>query len=262
MNHRIVRGPNRSTELPIIAMIRVRNEQDLMKDTLDHLATFADGIIVFDDASTDDTLSISLAHPLVIEVIVNRQWRSTDRIWEETANRRILNQRALKRKPQWLFYSDADERFEGDIRDYLLNECAPTVGGIRIRLLDAYITSEDQAAFVRGQELWNFRSLFGVERRDILMAWRSSSGADFVTPDAREPRMLRGEMISNFWCQHYGKSMSIAQWDETCRYYVDNFPIYRDKWAARIGKAVHVESDFGTPLYKWDDVKSESIQIN
>lgn len=241
-------------------MIRLRNESDLLQETLDHLAEIADGIVVYDDASTDGSTEIALAHPAVVEVIRNRRWRSSNRVWEETANRRLLHQRTLRYRPDWLFYADADERFEVGIREYLLASPAH-VGGLRVSLFDAYMTPDDHEPFERGRPLWGFRTWFGPERRRILMAWRRGRGADFKTPDAREPQGLTGELVEKFTCQHYGKALSEAQWEETCTYYVDHFPEYRDKWQARRGKAIHTQSDFSTPLYRWPDVVSHAIDI-
>ncbi|MFF2052784.1 glycosyltransferase family 2 protein [Leifsonia sp. NPDC058194] len=244
----------------IIGMIRLRNEEDLLQDTLDHLSTIVDGIVVFDDASTDRSREIALSHRHVVEVVQNRHWRRRNRIWEETANRRILYARAKRLRPAWVFYSDADERFVGDIRGFL-HDAGPEVRGLRINLFDAYMTADDALPHREGVPLLDFRSSFGPERRRILMAWRPDASVDFTTKDAREPQGVTGPLIDRFECQHYGKALSEQQWEETCRYYVDNFPIYREKWLARMGKAIHTESDFGTPLYTWPDVVAHAVDI-
>jgi glycosyltransferase involved in cell wall biosynthesis len=247
----------------IVAMVRVRNEELLLEDTLDHLASFADGIVVFDDASTDSSKETALRHPAVLEVISSKHWRKSGRQWEETANRRLLYQRSLRWRPEWVFYADADERFSGDIRRMLLEETPEHVHGIRVSLFDAYLTPDDHEGYRQGQPLWGLRKWFGPERRRILVAWRPSPSVDFTTPDAREPQGIAGDLSDpqSFLCQHYGKGLSIEQWDETCRYYIDRFPIYRDKWQARLGKAIHTESDFGSPLFSWDDVVDHAVDI-
>lgn len=257
---RILKGRRSVSSGSIIGMIRLRNEEALLQDTLDHLSGIVDGIVVFDDASTDRSREIALAHPHVVEVVVNRHWRRRNRIWEETANRRILYRRAKRLQPSWVFYSDADERFVGEIRDFL-HDAGPEVRGLRINLFDAYLTPGDSQPYSAGAPLLDFRSSFGPERRRILMAWRPDASVDFTTKDAREPQGVPGPLIDRFECQHYGKALSEEQWEETCRYYVDNFPIYRDKWLARMGKAIHTESDFGTPLYAWPDVTRHAIDI-
>lgn len=247
----------------IIGMIRERNESLLLRDSLDHLAEHVDAIVVFDDASTDDSVEIAKNHPAVLEVIENRYWRRGNRIWEEATNRKKLHDRAKRYNPEWLFYCDADERFEGDIKKYLKEGCPEDVNAVRISLLDAYITQDDQAPYERGKRLYNFRKYFGPERRDILMIWRNHQGADFRRKDGREPQCIsRKNEITRFYCQHYGKSLSIEHWEETCDYYIKYFPKYSDKWRERKGKAVHSLSDFGTPLFKWEEAKLNSVKIN
>jgi glycosyltransferase involved in cell wall biosynthesis len=243
-------------------MIRLRNEELLLEDTLDHLAAFTDGIVVYDDASTDQSRQIALRHPHVIEVITNRHWRKTNRIWEETANRRMLYRRTLRHRPEWVFYSDADERFEGDIRETLLSGSFRDVQAVRVSLYDAYLTPDDRSPFTQGDVLWNFRRYFGPERRRILMAWRPGHLVDYRLPDSREPHGIEGVVVSSFSCQHYGKAQSEEQWDETCRYYIERFPdIYAEKWRKRLGRAIHTESDFGAPLVTWDQVEAHAVDI-
>lgn len=247
----------------VIGLIRERNEALLLQDTLDHLSQFVDAIVVYDDASTDRSVSIARNHDKVIEVIKAKRWRKTNRLWEEASNRKKLLSRAKKYNPEWFFYCDADERFEGDIKKYLLEECPRDVNSVRIPLLDAYITRNDKDPYKSGRKLFNFRKYFGPERRDILMIWRNGCGADFDQIDAREPKgIIDYKEETKFYCQHYGKSLSIEQWEETCNYYVEHFPKYRDKWQARKGKAIHDRSDFGDKLYPWDEAKLKSYRIN
>ena len=62
--------------------------------------------------------------------------------------------------------------------------------------------------------------------------------------------------------QHYGKAISIGHWEDTCNYYMEHFPQYSDKWRQRKGLAVHTLSDFGTPLYSWEEVKKAGVIIH
>lgn len=259
VNYRIALKKQAHLDLKIIALMRVRNEELLISDSLNHVSSFADGILVLDDASADKTVQIVLNHPKVIGVIENKKWRSRNRIWEETAHRRKLLQIASKYRPDWFFYCDADERFEGDLRDFLLMKCPPEITAVRVNLLDAYITAEDQDDFKPHNKLMNFRKYFGTERREILMAWRSSALAEYYKPDSREPSITFGDTTTNFWCQHYGKAISIQDWETTCDYYINNFPeIYQTRWLARKGKAIHTRSDFNTDLKTWEDAKASS----
>lgn len=260
-SYKIIKGANKNQTPKTLGMIRLRNEELVLQDTLDSLSQHVDGVVVYDDASNDKSVRIALSHPVVLEVIVNKKWRK-DRVWEETANRRLLYQRSSTYKPEWFFYSDADERFEGDIKKFLKSKEAKKVDGIRISLFDAYMTPSDKKPYTPGIPLYNFRKKFGIERRDILMIWRNNVGADYMLPDSREPTGISEEkVITRFYCQHYGKSLSIEQWEENCRYYYENFPAYSQKWKDRMGKAIHVKSDFDTELVSWEKVKRSSIKI-
>ena len=245
-------------KIEIIGLIRERNESLILKDTLDHLSQFVDGIILFDDASTDNSLDIARHHPFIIKIIANKRWQNNYRELEETKHRQLLLEAAQEYHPEWLFYMDADERFEGKIREFLLS-CDKKIDGIRISLFDAYMTPEDYEPYYGG-ELFNFRKYFGPEKREILMIWRNKPQIKFKGLDAREP-VVKGKIITKFYCQHYGKALSIKHWEETCNFYSKYFRKYSEKWTGRKGKAIHVKSDFNRRLYTWQEVKKNAVLI-
>jgi len=116
------------------------------------------------------------------------------------------------------------------------------------------MTQDDHAPYTSDQKLMNFRRSFGPERRDILMLWRNRPQVHFVDGRGRTPQLI-GQVKTDLYCQHYGKSLSVAHWEETCDYYITHFPYetYGKKWEARKGKAIHARSDFNRPLYPWGD---------
>ena len=170
----------------IIGLTRVRNESLILQDFLDHMSQFVDGIIGFDDASEDDTRLILHNHPRVIDVIHNDVWGNP--YYVQASQRQRLIVAAQVFKPTWLFYADADERFDGDIRSFL--KTAKDVDGIRISLFDAYMTPDDNEPYQKGWPLFNFRKWFGPEKRDILMIWKNNPAVHISGGGGRAPFVL------------------------------------------------------------------------
>ena len=115
-------------------------------------------------------------------------------------------------------------------------------------------TPGDHAPYQADRELLGFRRFFGPERRDILMLWRNRLEVFFAKNHGREPGGVE-HVVTDLHCQHYGKSLSVEHWEETCEYYMRHFPFdtYGQKWRDRKGRAIHTQSDFMRPLYEWGD---------
>jgi hypothetical protein len=97
------------------------------------------------------------------------------------------------------------------------------------------------------------------------MAWRPSTKFRYEGLDRREPAYDSSARISVslLRCKHFGKAISVDQWETTCDYFEEYFPEpYKTKWRNRKGKAIHIQSDFSTPLYGWEEVHLHVIQIH
>ncbi|MBQ3305953.1 glycosyltransferase family 2 protein [Candidatus Saccharibacteria bacterium] len=263
MNIHEIKTHNKHVWRPkIVGLIRERNEALILQDTLDELAKIADAIVVFDDASEDDSVKIALNHPKVVKILANQTWNSdVDRSKDETLQRGALLQAGMKYHPKWILYQDADERFEKPekVREFMLNNAKnPKVSSITFTFYDAYMTKKDQEPYTGGK-LYGFRKMFGVERREIPMAWKPNKDIRYPEdiPDLRVPVGIDPKKaVKKFFVQHYGKSLSVDQWEETCDYYIEHFPGYAEKWKKRKGKGIHsTKSDFGTKLLTWEEVK-------
>lgn len=239
----------KNRKLQIFGLTRVMNESRIIKETLDHLSEFCSGgIFVYDDCSTDNTVELCKNHPKVILVIEGKYWDS-DREKAEFENRQSLLTEAQKfaNENDWFVYIDADERIEFDWNSIAgFNENAAAV---RMKLFDFYITPED--IYKKYAE----RQFIGPEFREIITAFKNSPLIRYDQPDQREVTVdTNGIIINQGFVKHYGKSISVEQWEETCNYYVDHFPKYAEKWEKRKGKAVHYGfSDFGNKLIKWSE---------
>jgi glycosyltransferase involved in cell wall biosynthesis len=242
----------------LIGMTRVRNEASILGDTLDFVGRHVDAIIAYDDASTDRTLELLRRHPKVALILANGAWEAevNARRTVEHRHRQLLLQYAWEQlRFNWMFCFDADERITGDLRGFASGPRASGCDGVSIQLFDAYMTPDDWAPYQPDRELLNFRRFYGPEQRDILMLWRNRPEVFFAEGHERQPGGV-GRLRTDLYCQHYGKSLSIEHWEETCDYYIKHFPFetYGRKWLARKGQAIHTQSDFMRPLYEWGDV--------
>jgi hypothetical protein len=241
----------------LVAMTRVRNEALILPDTLDYLGDQVDAIVAYDDASADDTVDILRQHPKVALIVANRSWEANvdARKRAEGRHRGLLLDMARAELPhQWMFCFDPDERVTGNVRGFVEALDADACDAVRVQLFDAYITPEDCEPYRPECPLLDFRRFYGPEQRDILMLWRNHPGIGFAEGDGRTPRGM-SQVKTELYCQHYGKSLSVEHWEETCDYYIRHFPYetYGKKWSARKGQAVHTKSDFERPLYEWGE---------
>ena len=241
----------------IVAMTRIRNEALILPDTLDYLATQVDAIVAYDDASTDDTIDILRKHPKVALIVANQSWEKdiAARKLAEGRHRGLLLDMARSELPHdWMFCFDPDERVTSDLPSFVASLEADASDAVRVQLFDAYMTPEDYAPYAPDQPLLHFRKFYGPEQRDILMLWRNCPEIHFAEGHGRTPGGMSNVKI-DLYCQHYGKSLSVEHWEETCDYYIRHFPFetYGKKWTERKGQAIHTESDFNRPLYEWGD---------
>ena len=241
----------------IVGMTRIRNEALILPDTLDYLATQVDAIVAYDDASTDDTVDILRKHPKVALIVANQSWEKdvAARKLAEGRHRGLLLDMARSELPHdWMFCFDPDERVTGDLPSFVASLEADASDAVRVQLFDAYMTPEDCAPYAPDLPLLHFRKFYGPEQRDILMLWRNRPEIHFAEGHGRTPGGMERVKI-DLHCQHYGKSLSVDHWEETCDYYIRHFPFetYGKKWTERKGQAIHTESDFKRPLYEWGE---------
>lgn len=231
----------------IYGLLRIRNEELIIQDTLNHLAEFCKGVFVYDDCSDDNSFEICKNHPIVKSIIKGKIWDS-NRERAEFQNRQAILEEAKRFADEndWFVYIDADERIEFNWEK--LFEYGDDVIAVRMKLFDFYITPEDV------NKKYYEREWIGPEYREIIMLFRNSEYLRYESPDQREVTLGRkGIIINEGYVKHYGKAISIDAWEKKCDYYANYFPKYSEKWLKRKGKAIHIKSDFGYDLIKWHE---------
>ena len=105
--------------MKIVAMIQTYNEEDIIKETIEHLLSQGLEIVILDNGSTDQTYEICKKYQGkgVSEII---QFKSTE--WEHVFNLRTLYQMALHQNPDWIVINDADEFLESGTKNSLKEE--------------------------------------------------------------------------------------------------------------------------------------------
>jgi hypothetical protein len=199
-------------------------------------------------------------------IVANQAWEKdvAARKLAEGRHRGLLLDMARAELPHdWMFCFDPDERVTGNLPSFVASPEADASDAVRVQLFDAYMTPEDCAPYAPDLPLLHFRKFYGPEQRDILMLWRNRPEIHFAEGHGRTPGGMERVKI-DLHCQHYGKSLSVDHWEETCDYYIRHFPFetYGKKWTERKGQAIHTESDFKRPLYEWgEELFANAVRI-
>lgn len=237
-----------------LGITRLRNESIIIQSTLDRLKGHLDGVVVFDDCSTDNTVEICEADPFVLEVVKGKEWATDPAIRKqlETTHRQELHDYANRKySPAWMLYFDGDEHIYFDAIDWTDNMV------YAFRLFHVYITPKDKDKHFLDREM------IGSEYITIPMLFRP--------PGQFYNRIVRNGAFPAIGgtVKHFGKGISEEHWEETCDYYINhldetmaNGESISDKWSRRKGKAVHENSDFGRPLIRWADRYDHPDLIN
>lgn len=235
--------------MKMVGITRIRNVSSIIEYTLAHVSNLVDEIYVFDDCSTDDTIAICKKFPKVKRIMKSKTWSRNPivRMRLEGSQRQAIFLESLKSNPDWVYYFDADEIAYFDDIDFL----DKNISAYRMRLFDFYITEGDV------NKRFFERKYMGPEFRDILTLFRPSKNVHFPT---RLPGGITGRVESKGFIKHYGKAISINDWEEKCDYYINHLyetqpgnSTISEKWKKRKGRAIHTKSDFNRQLIEWED---------
>lgn len=240
----------------IALAVRVRNEWPLVRGLLDHVGDLCDEAWILDDAS-DVAPPPDLGRSVKRVVLIRaRNWSGAGGRLGEGLQRDHLLQRIKRASTcEWILQLDADERLANPAALRQLTD-EREVDGWVVPLVDFYITPDD-AEKVDNEAPDRVRLWFGIETRWTLALFRTVPRSYVSRGDVREPQGLVEKRVRETAVariDHYGKAVSITEWERKVDFYVAHYPEYREKWLSRRGAAVHRgTSDFGTALVRRDD---------
>ena len=116
--------------MKLLACVLAKNDEVVIGKCLERLSESADGIVVFDDGSTDNTVKIAKSFDKVIRIFENPPYQE----WKPVRNIKKILSFVSDVQPEWVLITDSDDvidiRFAKE-KDNLLND--PKVGRYHFR---------------------------------------------------------------------------------------------------------------------------------
>ena len=128
------------------AICIIKNEVDMISDTLDYALTFCDTIYVFDNASTDGSWEVICAKVAIDSRIVIVA--HTDEIYRNQFRNRVYNMfNHTFLTSDWWYILDADEMLIEDPRPMLIKAMQQKKNQMRVWQAQFYFTDKDLAVY-------------------------------------------------------------------------------------------------------------------
>lgn len=237
----------------ITILSRLRNESLVLPDFLNHIDSFCDEAFFLDDCSLDNSVEILESYPKTKKILRNYFHEGNQSFCQTSQRKILLDWARIYAKNDFLMLIEPDERICFDFNK-LEEYDRQGKNIIYMQLFDSYLTKDDREPYRQGDKLENLRKWWGPEMREIGFLFKKDADYDIEIPACRQPQIKNENKIVDGFVKHYGKSLSVNHWEETCDYYIKSVPMLAEKWKQRKGKAIHEKSDFGRDLYQWDQL--------
>ncbi|AZO93811.1 glycosyltransferase [Halocella sp. SP3-1] len=243
-----------SKEFKLLSMMRVKNEEEWLEESIISQLPLVDKLIILDDGSTDQTPEVCKSFPRLVEYHYQKE-----NMLDEVRDKNRLLAWALKHQPDWILALDGDEVLEelaGEtiIREIsLLDPLAPQFTVFYLHFLYMW-NKKDYYRIDPGiySNFWQPR-LFSLHKQNIgrLLFKNTDHGGNFhcgsIPANLRWiPRKLDVRV------KHYGyftAEQRRRKYDWYCQH---------DPQKAKTGYYEHLISEEGLILAKWKERKRSS----
>ncbi len=147
-------------------LLVVRDEADIIAQTLDHLLTWADGVYILDTGSTDGTWEIVNELALREKRVVPMMSRPL--FWNLGLRAMLFDKyRPRFGRDDWIVRLDADEFYHVAPPEFVRSSVSRAEGRVRVQMFEFVLTRSMVEAWERGEESVADRSRDITERRRI-----------------------------------------------------------------------------------------------
>ncbi|MFZ5433329.1 MAG: glycosyltransferase, partial [Calditrichota bacterium] len=226
-------------------MMNIKNEDRWLQEVLDSIARIAEGIVILDDGSTDQTPQICRSHPALLDY-----YRQENVPLDKVRDKNRILHMALAQRPDWILCLDGDE---------VLEESAPQ------RIREAIRTCPDDVSGFNFEFLymWNDRNHYRIDGiyNHILhpclfrLAGQNAEALGFFTTDhggnlhcERVPGNLQGRIV-----EADIKILHLGYMHEASRRKKYDWNKARDPKYANQGYYEHLLDQPGQVLVEWQE---------
>ena len=178
------------TPKKLVAMLRVKDAIETIRECLDSLSSFADEIVVVDNGSTDGTLGVYEEYPKIVDVARTEGF-------DEGRDKNLVLDMAKRRDPDWIIWIDSDEVFEERMTR---------------KLVEQYMNqTEHTAIWFKQYHFWRDRTHYRIDDRwkpsYQRAMWQNQPGT-FFSQDKIHNSLIQGlegqAFGSDIRLKHYG----------------------------------------------------------
>ena len=185
----------------IFAVCFVKNEEDIIADSLRHAAGFCDRIYVIDNASDDRTWDIVLGldlPPVVPVASLDFVFRDYHRVWFMGWKQAKLG------RDNWWYILDADMFLDGDPREAIAGAEEEGADAIAVNVVNFHLTGAEVEAARRAgrKEGWRDRVFYHLYESGEVFLFRNTGYLDYGICAGR-PLGLTREYSRRLVSRHY-----------------------------------------------------------